>query len=327
MIVGRDSTRLTSLDDLLDARLMRAIDGLDLASRRTMSGTMPGERRAKRRGSSVEFDDFREYTDGDDLRHVDWNIAARHDRLVVKLFREEQDLSLHIMLDLSASMCAGVPSKALTAARLAIGLGYLALARNNRVQCSLLGLPADRTSRTSATTLAPMRGKSSIHAMADALLCAWPQPPFSPPARNMQDQVRDALNAASTRGVVVLFSDLLDAATTPSVAESMFRRLSQGGEREAFVYQMLAPSEVDPSIDAATGVAGDVQFIDIEKGTMVDATITPLAARHAKEKAGAFVARMAAAARVQGVHHRLLTSEMDLTQVLVRTLRRDGLLA
>jgi uncharacterized protein (DUF58 family) len=323
MIVGRDSTRMTTLKDLLDARLMRAIDGLDLASRRTMSGTMPGERRAKRRGSSVEFDDFREYADGDDLRHVDWNIAARHDRLVVKLFREEQDLSLHIMLDLSASMCAGVPSKAVTAARLAVGLAYLALARNNRVQCSLLGLPVGRLN----CTLAPMRGKSAVHALATSLLEAWPQPPFAPPARAIQEDVREAFRAASTRGVVVLFSDLLDAATVPQIAESLFRRLSQGGEREAFVYQMLAPSEIDPAIDAPSGIAGDVQLIDIERARTVDATITPVAAQHARDKAQAFVARIAAAARGQGVHHRLLTSDMDLTQVLVRTLRRDGLLA
>jgi uncharacterized protein (DUF58 family) len=323
MIVGRDSTRITTLENLLDGRLMRAIDGLDLASRRTMSGTMPGERRAKRRGSSVEFDDFREYADGDDLRHVDWNIAARHDRLVVKLFREEQDLSLHIMLDLSASMCAGEPSKALTAARLAMGLAYLALARNNRVQCSLLGLPSD----SARITLAPMRGRNSIHAIADALLKAWPQPPYSPPARMIQEDVREALKAASTRGVVVLFSDLLDAARGPEIAASLFRRLSQGGEREAFVYQMLAQSEVDPGMDAERGIVGDVQLIDIESGTVVDATITALAAQHARDKAQAFVDRIGAAARTQGVHHRLLTSDMDLTQVLVQTLRRDGLLA
>jgi hypothetical protein len=68
-------------------------------------------------------------------------------------------------------------------------------------------------------------------------------------------------------------------------------------------------------------------LIDIESGTVVDATITALAAQHARDKAQAFVDRIGAAARTQGVHHRLLTSDMDLTQVLVQTLRRDGLLA
>jgi len=323
MIVGRDSTRLTCLDDLLDPKLLRVIDGMDLASRRLMSGTMPGERRAKRRGSSVEFDDFREYADGDDLRHVDWNIAARHDRLVVKLFREEQDLSLHILLDLSASMCAGVPSKALTAARLAMALAYLALARNNRVQFSLLGLPSTATT----ALLAPMRGKSSIHSIADSILANWPQSPFSPPARRLLDDVRLALGTAPARGVMVLFSDLLESANSPSLAASIMRRLSQGGEREAFVYQLLAPGEREPFLDASSGISGDVQLIDIENGTTLDATITPLAARQAATRATDFVALVAAAARAQGIHHRLLSSDSDLAQVLLHTLRRDGLLA
>lgn len=323
MIVGRDSTRLTSIDDLLDPKLLRILDGLDLASRRIMSGTMPGERRAKRRGSSVEFDDFREYVDGDDLRHVDWNIAARHDRLVVKLFREEQDLSLHILLDLSASMCSGLPSKALTAARLSIALAYLALARNNRVHFSLLGLPATATS----AHLAPMRGKSSINTIADTLLTHWPRPPFSSPARPLLDDLRSSISSAPARGVMVLFSDLLDAASSPAIATPLFRRLSQGGQREAFVYQLLSPGELDPAADAPLGITGDVQLIDIERGTPLDATITPLAARQAASRATAFVSSIAATARSQGVHHRLLTSDADLTQVLLQTLRRDGLLA
>ncbi|MBU6414519.1 MAG: DUF58 domain-containing protein [Planctomycetes bacterium] len=320
MIIGRDSTRISTIDDLLDPRLLRVIDGLDLASRRLMSGTMPGERRAKRRGSSVEFDDFREYTDGDDLRHVDWNIAARFDRLVVKLFREEQDLSLHIMLDLSPSMCAGVPSKALTAARLSMALAYLALARNNRVHVSFVGL-------VKSVTLAPMRGRTSIHTIARELLNVWPSLPYATPGQLIHDDVRHALSAASPRGVIVLFSDVLDAVREAQVALTLMRRLSQGGEREAFIYQVLAASELDPTLDAAHGIQGDVQLIDIERATPVDATITPLASRHAAERARAFVDSVSAAARANAVHHRVLATSDDLAEILLHTLRRDRLLA
>ncbi len=320
MIIGRDSTRISTIDDLLDPRLLRVIDGLDLASRRLMAGTMPGERRAKRRGSSVEFDDFRDYTDGDDLRHVDWNIAARLDRLVVKLFREEQDLSLHILVDVSPSMCAGVPSKALVASRLAIALGYLALSRNNRVQYSFLGLPK-------TITLAPMRGKVSIHTITRELLDVWPSSPYAAPTLDIHDDVRAALSAAAPRGVVVLFSDLLDVARNSPALSMLFRRLGQGGQREAFVYQVLATSELDPTLDAPGGITGDVQLIDIERSTPIDATVTPLTARHAAERAKGFVASVSAAARANAVHHRLLTTDADLTHILLHTLRRDRLLA
>ena len=321
MIIGRDSTRVNSINDLLDPRLMRVIDGLDLASRRVMAGTMAGERRAKRRGSSVEFDDFREYVDGDDLRHVDWNIAARHDRLVVKLFREEQDLSLHIMLDLSASMCAGVPSKAVTAARLSVALAYLTLARNNRVQFTVLG-SGDVTER-----LAPLRGKQAIHTIAAHVVEHWPLTPGSGRSRGMREGVDAALKSGSARGVTVLFSDFLDHATDPAAMGQLMRRLSRGGEQEAFVYQVLAASELDPSLDSIAGLTGDVQLVDVETGTQVEATLTPLTLDRASKRARELVANVANAARMNGVRHRLIGSDANLTEVFLRVLRRDGLLA
>lgn len=321
MIIGRDSTRVTSIDDLLDPRLIRVIDGLDLASRRLMAGTMAGERRAKRRGNSVEFDDFREYAEGDDLRHVDWNIAARHDRLVVKLFREEQDLSLHIMLDLSASMCAGVPAKSVTSARLAVALAYLALARNNRVQFTVI----DGSSPHSR--LAPMRGRQAIHRIAEYVIDAWPITRGTAVSRGARAGVDVALKSGPARGVTVLFSDFLDAASDPSAMKQFMRRLSRGGEQEAFAYHVLAPSELDPSLEAASGLSGDVELIEIETGRQVDATLTPLTLQRASKRARELVANVSNAARLNGVHHRLIASDADLAEVFLRVLRHDGLLA
>ena len=84
---------------------------------------MKGERRSPRKGISVEFSDYRPYGRGDDLRYVDWNIYGRLDRLYVKLFVDEEDLCLHLLLDASASMGFGEPSKLAYAARLAAALG------------------------------------------------------------------------------------------------------------------------------------------------------------------------------------------------------------
>ena len=98
---------LRKLDDLLDSRLMAKLDAVDVVSRKIFSGKMQGERRSKRRGQSVEFADFRPYVHGDDLRFVDWNIFGRLDRLFLKMFLEEEDLSLIIAVDASASMRTG----------------------------------------------------------------------------------------------------------------------------------------------------------------------------------------------------------------------------
>src|SRR6476620_7394901 len=97
---------------LLDPAFMARLDQLDVMSRKVLAGKMKGERRSKRRGQSVEFADYRNYVVGDDLRFIDWNLYARLDRLFLKLFLEEEDLSLYVLLDTSMSMDFGDPNKA-----------------------------------------------------------------------------------------------------------------------------------------------------------------------------------------------------------------------
>src|SRR5688572_11228373 len=97
---------------LLDPAFMARLDQLDVISRKVLAGKMKGERRSKRRGQSVEFADYRNYSVGDDLRFIDWNIYARLDKLFLKLFLEEEDLALYVLVDTSASMNYGDPNKA-----------------------------------------------------------------------------------------------------------------------------------------------------------------------------------------------------------------------
>src|SRR5436190_2275097 len=96
-------TRPKGLEDLIEPALMSRLSQLDVASRKIFAGKLKGERRSKKKGESVEFADHRGYVSGDDLRHIDWNLFARLDQLFLKLFLEEEDLSLHIVLDCSAS--------------------------------------------------------------------------------------------------------------------------------------------------------------------------------------------------------------------------------
>jgi uncharacterized protein (DUF58 family) len=127
------------VDDLIDAALMARIGQLDVVSRKIFTGKIQGERRSKRRGQSVEFADFRPYVHGDDLRFIDWNIFGRLDRLFLKIFLEEEDLSLVIAIDVSASMDWGDPNKMVFAQRLAMALGYIGLVNHNRVTIAAFG--------------------------------------------------------------------------------------------------------------------------------------------------------------------------------------------
>src|SRR6476659_5185604 len=96
-------------NQLFDPAFMRKLDRLSLVSRKSKAGQLKGERRSLKRGQSVEFADYRNYTHGDDLRRVDWNAYARMERLVIKLYQEEEDLTVHVLFDASKSMDWGDP--------------------------------------------------------------------------------------------------------------------------------------------------------------------------------------------------------------------------
>src|SRR5436190_11150827 len=118
---------------ILDAAFLKKLERLSLITKRPFAGQMKGEKRSVKRGTSVEFADYREYMLGDDLRYVDWNTAARLDKLFVKLFIEEEDLYLALLIDSSKSMDFGSPKKLHYAARVAAALGYIGLSNYDRV--------------------------------------------------------------------------------------------------------------------------------------------------------------------------------------------------
>src|SRR5690242_21563661 len=118
---------------ILDAAFLKKLDRLSLATRRPFAGQMKGEKRSVKRGTSIEFADYREYTLGDDLRYVDWNLAARLDKMFLKLFVEEDALYLALLIDSSRGMDFGEPMKLHHAVRLAAALGYIGLSNYYRV--------------------------------------------------------------------------------------------------------------------------------------------------------------------------------------------------
>src|SRR5438093_3611383 len=123
---------------LLSPQLLAQLERLELVSRKIFRGRMKGERRSKRKGQSVEFADFRQYVPGDDLRFIDWNLFARMERLYLKLFLEEEDLHFYALLDTSASMDFGEPTKLQYAKQLAASLAFIGLCRADRVKVETL---------------------------------------------------------------------------------------------------------------------------------------------------------------------------------------------
>ena len=118
---------------LLDPEFLHKLEQLELVSRKIFVGRMKGERKSKRRGSSVEFADHRNYSVGDDLRHIDWNVYGRLDKLFLKLFLEEEDLHVYTLLDTSLSMDFGEPTKLHYGKQVAAALAFIGLVNHDRV--------------------------------------------------------------------------------------------------------------------------------------------------------------------------------------------------
>src|SRR5688572_11430244 len=128
---------------LLDPEFLAKLEQLELVSRKIFVGRMKGERRSKRRGSSVEFADHRNYSVGDDLRHIDWNVYGRLDKLFLKLFLEEEDLHFYTLVDTSLSMDFGEPTKLRYAKQVAAALSFIGLVNHDRVVLDTFGAQLD----------------------------------------------------------------------------------------------------------------------------------------------------------------------------------------
>ena len=143
---------------VFDEAFLRQLERLLLLMRSPVRGGLKGGRRSVKRGQSVEFADYRDYSLGDDLRQLDWNVYARLEKLFVKLFVEEEDVTITLLIDASASMAWGKPAKLLFAKRAAAALGYIGLASEDRVAVSALtGRVARRRARS--TTDRPGGGR------------------------------------------------------------------------------------------------------------------------------------------------------------------------
>lgn len=117
----------------LDGAFLKLLERHELVSHRVFGSGLIGQRRSRRRGSGMEFADYKEYAPGDDFRYLDWNVYARCEQLVVKVFETTENLATYVLLDRSASMGFGDPSKLLWAERLAAAIGYLAMGKEDKL--------------------------------------------------------------------------------------------------------------------------------------------------------------------------------------------------
>src|SRR5438132_9759941 len=188
----------TTPPPLLDPLFLHKLEQLELVSRKIFTGAIKGERRSKRKGQSVEFADYRNYVKGDDLRHLDWNLYARLDRLFIRLFQEEEDLHFYVLIDNSLSMDFGNPSKLHYAKQIAAALGFIGLVNLDRVVVEAFN---DRLTQT----MPAIRGRRSLWRLMDFLNKVQPAG-----GSDMAQSLRTFSLKSSGKGIVVILSDFMD---------------------------------------------------------------------------------------------------------------------
>jgi len=288
---------------LLDPSFMARLDQLDVISRKLLAGKLKGGRRSKRRGQSVEFADYRNYVIGDDLRFIDWNIYARLDRLFLKLFMEEEDLSLYVIMDVSKSCDFGDPNKALYIKRVAAALGYIGLVNYNRVTISAV-------SNSIVADTGPMRGRRRVSQMIDFVGKLQPTG-----ESNFGAACKRFALAHRAKGVCVVLSDFfIKEGFEPGL------KYLAGGKYDLFAVQCLSPQEIDPDLQ------GDLKLRDIEDDDMAEVSITQPLMKQYKANLNAYCLALKDYVTRRGGTYLFTSTKVPFDTLVLNYLRERGLL-
>jgi uncharacterized protein (DUF58 family) len=227
------------------------LEALRLRTRREFLGTQAGSYAAPRRGTSLEFADHRQYSPGDDLRYVDWGIFARSDKLYVKLFREEMDLFVYLLIDASSSMAfPSSEQKFLRAGHLALALAYVVLANHDRVRIHFL-------QETPAPLASPFyRGRHRIRDLISFVASASPRGPLA-----LAPSLAEHLKRLRHPGKAILLSDFL----MPVSSYEQGLHWLQAFNLDVSVIQVLSPQELEPPFPRQGGLT----VVDSESGEEV----------------------------------------------------------
>ncbi len=311
-------TRPASLEELLDSRLIARVSQLDITSKKIFAGKLQGERRSKKRGESVEFADHRPYVSGDDLRHIDWNIFGRLDKLFLKLFLEEEDLCLHVVLDCSESHDCGTPNKFLFMQQVAMSLGYIGLANLNRVAMTAIGTPPVSPNALGGevaptgvlSAIRDLRGRRRTQELAGWLCSLRPEG-----ASSFTEACKRIALSRRGKGVMVVLSDFF---IKEGYEDGL--RLLMGRGYDVFCLQVLSPQELEPDI------TGDLRLRDVEDGDYAEVTISAMLLKRYKANLAAYCDQLRAFCGTRYMNLLTVRSDTPIDVLLLDYLRRRGVL-
>jgi uncharacterized protein (DUF58 family) len=292
----------TKTSPLLDPEFLHKLEQLELVSRKIFVGRMKGERKSKRRGSSVEFADHRNYSVGDDLRHIDWNVYGRLEKLFLKLFLEEEDLHFYTLLDTSLSMDFGDPTKLHYGKQVAAALAFIGLVNHDRVVLEPFSTDLDRG-------MPSVRGRSQMWRVVQYLdgLQATGASDITAAAKAF------AVKHAG-KGVVVVISDFLDKRGYQDALRYLLAR-----NMDIYVIHVLSREEVEPEL------VGDLRLVDAEDDDIAEITVSAPLLKRYKDNLNAFVGGLKEWCTRRGITYIFTTNQNPFDKLVLNYLRERGL--
>ncbi len=283
----------------LDAGTLQRLDSLALITRKPMATGRPGRRRSPLAGSSMEFADYRRYAPGDDFRRIDWRAYARLERLFLRVFEAEENLTVTVLIDCSDSMQHGTPSKASLATSLAAALSYIALKCEDSV---IVGALTDRL-------MAHRRIGSGKHAIwtVGEFLTRLPHSGTTDLNRALYDLGRVVMSP----GLTIVISDFL----APGGYQTGLRAVRQL-RQEVALLQILAPDEIEPDLQ------GDWRLRDSEGVSSVEVSSTPGVLQAYQQRLVAFMQELASFAHAHAMTYAMIPSDTAIIDVVQRLLRQ-----
>jgi uncharacterized protein (DUF58 family) len=292
----------TKTAPLLDPDFLHKLEQLELVSRKIFVGRMKGERKSKRRGSSVEFADHRNYSVGDDLRHIDWNVYGRLDKLFLKLFLEEEDLHFYTLLDTSLSMDFGDPTKLHYGKQVAAALSFIGLVNHDRVVL-------DTFSTSLVPGLASVRGRSQMWRVVQYLEQLEASGSSNLPAAAKAFAVKHP-----GKGIVVVISDFLDKHGYQEALRYLLAR-----NMDIYAIHVLSREEVEPEM------TGDLRLVDAEDEDIAEITISAPLLKRYKDNLNAFVGGLKDWCTKRGITYIFTTNHNPFDKLILNYLRERGL--
>jgi uncharacterized protein (DUF58 family) len=294
------------LPDEFTPGLLARLEKLRIRTRQRYAGLGRGMHLSPKRGSSLEFNDFRHYSPGDDFRYIDWGLYGRSDKLYIKLFQEEEDLLTYIFVDASASMAYPAGDRKFESAILtALALAYVALASGDRVMLRVLGGKGAKIDPSF------VNGRHRIVELARRLHDLKPGGQF-----DFANSLASELIAIRRAGKVFIVSDFLMLLNSVTRGLGMFTAASM----DLTAVQILGGREIN-----GHGLDGDVEVVDSESGERLRVSIGDRERKQYRETMLRLTREIKSFCLKRGLHYSLYTTDDDFQQFFVRAVADLGL--